>query len=1134
MYLPLSIVMKRRTVSSGNFPKPVDMRRSLPVFIALFSILSVYAQQPQRIKVKDPVICYAGTKDHLHYIKPPQQYLDRLQNQSARTNATTIEVTYVGFENNAEARQSFQTAIDIWASIINTSVPIRIEARWTTLGSGVLGSAGYTYAYANFKGAQKLDVYYPVAIAEKITGRELNDGEADIIANFNSSFDWHYDPSTTPASGKYDLTTVVLHEIGHGLGFSGTMTVSSGKGSYGLSGTDIPVIYDIPIENGSGANVIEGNFTAEDLASIFTSQNLFFDAPSGHSELYAPATFNSGSSISHLDETTYNGTENSLMTPQIASKEQMLHPGIALEMLADLGWETIVIEHNQLTDSENQDGPYTVTATIKADSGYNDASVTLHYSTDGSPFTDVTMAPAGEVNAFSANIPGDGNEHTFQYYISVENTESVAYFNPGKIVTPKSTQTQSVYTFSVGPDNEAPIIKHTAEGFVLDSETELTIQATISDNSGQITATLQYLINDIEQPDATLVLIDPKEDSVYSYTLDVSSLSNGDVLKYRIVAVDHSSNANQSVSPESDYYTVNTVGLEPTQDSYVNDFNSASDDFFGTGFSITTPSGFTDGAIHSDHPYEEGQGQSGNEINLTYQLKIPIRVKETDALIKFEEIVLVEPGESGSEFGDDDFYDYVVVEGSTDGGITWTPVADGYDARANSAWLSRYNSATSGNNSTATGDPSLYKSRTLDLQTVFDTNDEVVIRFRLYSDELAAGWGWAVDNLKIQIDETSPVILHDHFDFITEGTQQITLTSSVSDASGVSEYALEVYVNDAEPETVDIPVDDLFSQYDFTLNDLDQLSDGDVIHYRFVAEDVNGNVSTFPTDGFIEVTVLEFGDPISEYVNNFNSATTDFVGNFFSITTPSGFNDGAIHSDHSYATGMGLDTTSYFSYLLKKPITISQSNSIIYFKEIVLVEGHSSGAVFGTEAFTDYVLVEGSTDDGETWKKFEDGYDAEGDSQWVSAVNNNSSGSPSLFRAQTINMTASGDFKAGDNVLIRFRLFSNATINSWGWAIDDLYIQNTITAVESLPEPVVSVYPNPAHGNLTVEAEGAGDEFTIELISAQGQKIYQATEAAQSGKMIHTIASQGFPAGMYVVKISNGSKSTVRKVIKQN
>ena len=56
--------------------------------------------------------------------------------------------------------------------------------------------------------------------------------------------------------------------------------------------------------------------------------------------LYAPATWQQGSSYSHLDEATYpQGDANSLMTPSLNSAEAIHSPGgISLALLKSIGW----------------------------------------------------------------------------------------------------------------------------------------------------------------------------------------------------------------------------------------------------------------------------------------------------------------------------------------------------------------------------------------------------------------------------------------------------------------------------------------------------------------------------------------------------------------------------------------------------------------------------------------------------------------------------------------------------------------------------------------------------------------------------------------------------------------------------
>ena len=50
-------------------------------------------------------------------------------------------------------------------------------------------------------------------------------------------------------------------------------------------------------------------------------------------------------------------------------------------------------------------------------------------------------------------------------------------------------------------------------------------------------------------------------------------------------------------------------------------------------------------------------------------------------IISYNELVLVEPGETGSLFGSSGFYDYVILEASKDFGKTWFNLIDGYDSR---------------------------------------------------------------------------------------------------------------------------------------------------------------------------------------------------------------------------------------------------------------------------------------------------------------------------------------------------------------------------------------------------------------------------------------------------------------------
>jgi len=744
--------------SLGNL---TGMRGSFAFTMVLLGcIQALQAQQLKRIEMKDPVICYARFDNCASHVDPPQEYLNR---KNAKIKTANIEVNYSG-GFPADAKVAFDYAVGIWESLISSPVPIKIQANWAGLGPGVLGSAIYWSAFANFNGAQKLNVYYPVALAEKIAGEELNDpAEFEILANFNSGINWYFGTTGTPATGQYDFATIVLHEIGHGLGFSSSFDVTSSTGQVGAFGTEIPIIFDTSIKNGSGANLIQ-NFSTPSAAlkTQLTSNNLKIDViktPALTAKLYAPTSYDGGSSISHLDEDTYGaGNLDALMTPQIGPQEVNHNPGSrAFGILSDLGWEMVKVEHQPLPNTEDEVSPLTVSATLINDENvqYDASKVKLNYTSDGENFTTVSMT-GGVNDEFTATIPAPPSfPWTYGYYISVGDNVGRTVLAPGKIVRVGQSELQNLFAFEIGPDTQSPKVVHSQQPYLEETSTELIISATISDNIGIDSAFVEYQLNDGATQKIKLNLIAPEEDSIYTATLNLGALTDGDQVHYTITAVDNSLTPKTTVSPLSGTYSVGVFGFAEPVDTYSNDFSIIGTDFFGNGFSITTPAGFSNPAIHTTHPYPEGDAFPDNEFEFVYLLKIPITIAAENTWMRFDEVVLVEPGELGSVFGDDDFYDYVVVEGSKDFGVTWIPVANGYDSRARTEWISHYNSSTSGNNSTATGNSTLFRSRGIDLTNAFTSGDVIIIRFRLYSDQLAAGWGWAIDNLYIQDPITS-------------------------------------------------------------------------------------------------------------------------------------------------------------------------------------------------------------------------------------------------------------------------------------------------------------------------------------------------------------------------------------------
>jgi len=195
-------------------------------------------------------------------------------------------------------------------------------------------------------------------------------------------------------------------------------------------------------------------------------------------------------------------------------------------------------------------------------------------------------------------------------------------------------------------------------------------------------------------------------------------------------------------------------------ESYSTDFARASSDFFNIGFYILKPANFSKYGLHTKHPYESPEDNNAR-IDYTAMLRHPLKLNESGLLINYNEIVLVEPGETGSVFGSPDFYDYVILEGSKNFGKTWFKLADGYDSRLVSSWETAYNSSITGQNSTYTGSEEMLRKHTIYYRPSdnVSTGDTLLLRFRLYSDPFANGWGWVIEDLKINplIDAVEPL-----------------------------------------------------------------------------------------------------------------------------------------------------------------------------------------------------------------------------------------------------------------------------------------------------------------------------------------------------------------------------------------
>jgi hypothetical protein len=330
--------------------------------LGVWSAVPLQAQdQDQIIWIADTLV--AGGYDAFTYITPVQ---------GAGKTGAAAATFFFDFDDDfpTEARNALQFAANIWASHLTSSVPIVVEAEWDALGNRTLASAG-----PRLGRVPEPNTWYPTALGNALTGDDNFPNSPDIEATFNSQLDvnndgqsdWYFGTDGNTPPGRYDFVSVALHELGHGLGFTGSLDIedgndsngincdnnaATGQGCWGIQSSSglLPFIFDRFTEDANEVpllNTLVYPNPSLTLADVLQSDAIFFNGDFSRFlntdvpiSLFAPLEFEQGSTYSHVDEGTFPaGDPNSLMTPTLNRAEAVHSPGPLLcAMLRDIGW----------------------------------------------------------------------------------------------------------------------------------------------------------------------------------------------------------------------------------------------------------------------------------------------------------------------------------------------------------------------------------------------------------------------------------------------------------------------------------------------------------------------------------------------------------------------------------------------------------------------------------------------------------------------------------------------------------------------------------------------------------------------------------------------------------------------------
>src|SRR3546814_8414572 len=173
-----------------------------------------------------------------------------------------------GTTRGEQAQIVFQFAADRWGWGLDSRVLFRSTVTFQPLSctetSGVLGSSGTNYIFSFNDPAPDgaiADTWYHSALTDALLGTDagtenyLPPDEPDIISRFNgdrgkpgcmSVSGWYFGIDGNAPAEQISLLDVIMHEMSHGLGFSGFNNLSTGAFFQG-----VPDIYSTFVANNS-------------------------------------------------------------------------------------------------------------------------------------------------------------------------------------------------------------------------------------------------------------------------------------------------------------------------------------------------------------------------------------------------------------------------------------------------------------------------------------------------------------------------------------------------------------------------------------------------------------------------------------------------------------------------------------------------------------------------------------------------------------------------------------------------------------------------------------------------------------------------------------------------------------------
>ncbi len=308
---------------------------------------------------------------------------------------------------------------------------------------------------------------------------------------------------------------------------------------------------------------------------------------------------------------------------------------------------------------------------------------------------------------------------------------------------------------------------------------------------------------------------------------------------------------------------------------------------------------------------------------------------------------------------------------------------------------------------------------------------------------------------------------------------------------------------------------------------LENLSEGThIVGLRAIDNEENNSIISTS-----ELVIIDFTQPEELVsINTFEESDVFTFGGEFALNTINETVSKTVlnNRDHPY-----LNDTEY-KVVLRHPLIVTDAHKNFTYEDVAIVEFDPA-----PNQFYDYVTIEGSSDLKE-WKRL-DIYDAERFSDWTEVYNSDPAPSinDELFKTQSINLL--DHFNENDTIAIRFRLVSDQSVTSFGWAIRSINASNNNGKKVPVKELVYNqekhknnlrVYPTVSNGSVEVLSYSGIENSKVEVYSLSGRLMYSKA-LGRIDESPQELPLEDLDSGVYLVKIlGDGVEATSRIVIK--